>query len=372
MNIAIIACYAPSIINFRGKLIEKLLNFGMTVTVIIPDNSDLVEVNKIELMGVSCEFVSMQSTGLNPLGDLKTFFAIRKVLKKIKPTHVLAYTIKPVIYGMLASRTLGIRNRYSLITGLGSMFISETTKGRFLLKLIKLQYRIALKGAPAVIFQNPDDRDIFQTFGISTRGNSFVVNGSGVDLDYFSDNNLIENSPVTFLLVARLLRDKGIFEYVDAANFIKKKYPNVIFRIAGYLDKNPSAIKSEEITSWCNSGVINFLGKLEDVRSAITCCSVYVLPSYREGTSRGVLEAMSMSRPIITTNAPGCRETVIEGENGYLVPVKSATALADAMEKFIANPSLIEKMGKKSREIAEEKYDVHKVNNEMFRIMKLA
>lgn len=373
MHIVIIACYAPSVINFRGKLVEKILNFGMMVTIIIPDNSDLDEVRKIESMGANCVFVPMQSTGLNPLGDLKTFFAIRKVLKKIKPTHVLAYTIKPVIYGMLASRTLGIKNRYPLITGLGSMFIPETAKGRFLLKLIKLQYRIALKGAPVVIFQNPDDQIVFQSIGVSTPNNSFVVNGSGVDLDCFRSTSPVKTKPIKFLFVARLLREKGVYEYVEAARLIKKQYPEVVFKIAGYLDKNPSAVKKEEVSSWQSENIIEFLGKLDDVQSAIKESSVYVLPSfYREGVPRVILEAMSMGRPIITTDAPGCRETVIEGENGYLVPVKSAGALAGAMAKFIIHPELVEKMGQRSREIAEEKYDVHKVNDEMFKIMGLA
>lgn len=371
MRIVIIASYAPSVINFRGKLIEKFLNHGATVTVIIPDNSDLDEVKKIESMGVNCAFVPMQSTGLNPLSDIKTFLAIRKILKKMKPTHVLSYTIKPVIYGMLASRTLRIKNRYPLITGLGSMFIPETAKGRFLLQLIKLQYRIALKGVSAVIFQNPDDREVFKTFRIVTAEKSSIVNGSGVDTAYFLSQKQPPDKRVKFLLIARLLRDKGIYEYVEAARLIKKNHPEVIFQLAGYLDKNPSATTQEEVLSWQIGGVIEFLGRLSDVQSAIEQCSVYVLPSYREGTPRSVLEAMSMSRPIITTDVPGCRETVIEGENGYLVPVKSASSLADEMEKFIINPDLIQKMGQRSREIAEEKYDVHKVNNEMFKIMGL-
>jgi glycosyltransferase involved in cell wall biosynthesis len=195
-----------------------------------------------------------------------------------------------------------------------------------------------------------------------------VVNGSGVDLDKFVFISPLKVKPV-FLLIARLIGDKGIREFVQAAQLIQRSYPDCRFLLVGGLDSNPDAISQIELDDWIHNGMVEYLGRLDDVRPAIARASVYVLPSYREGTPRSVLEAMAMGRAIITTDAPGCRETVIDGENGFLVPVKSVDALVDAMTRFIEDPDLAVRMGKRSREIAEEKYDVHKVNAVMLKEM---
>ncbi len=176
----------------------------------------------------------------------------------------------------------------------------------------------------------------------------------------------------TFLLIARLLGDKGVREYVEAVRRIKARYPDVVFRLVGWIDENPNAIREQELNDWVSEGVVEYLGRLSDVRPAIADCTVYVLPSYREGTPRTVLEAMAMGRPIITTDAPGCRETVVDGENGFLVPVKAVDELVSAMEKFVLFPGLVEKMGRRSREIAEAKYDVNAVNAVMLREMGIS
>jgi glycosyltransferase involved in cell wall biosynthesis len=200
------------------------------------------------------------------------------------------------------------------------------------------------------------------------------VNGSGVDISEYAVAPLPTMGDVPtarFLLIARLLGDKGIREYAQAAAIVKAKYPQVQFDLVGWIDDNPNAIQQHELDSWVNEGVFNFLGRLADVQPAIAACSVYVLPSYREGTPRTVLEAMAMGRPIITTDAPGCRETVIDGYNGYLVPVKAVEELASAMEKFILNPELIVSMGAASRTLAEKKFDVHSVNQAMLQAMGL-
>lgn len=181
----------------------------------------------------------------------------------------------------------------------------------------------------------------------------------------------VEQSVPHFLLIARLLGDKGIREYVQAAKLVKQQYPEAQFDLVGGLDTNPTSISQAELDQWIAAGTINFLGRLSDVRPAIAACSVYVLPSYREGTPRTVLEAMAMGRAVITTDAPGCRETVVNGDNGFLVPVKDADALAQAMLRFIEQPGLIAQMGQRSRSIAEEKYDVHKVNAQMLEGMGL-
>jgi len=198
-----------------------------------------------------------------------------------------------------------------------------------------------------------------------------VLNGSGVDTSHFAATPLQSSRPA-FLLIARLLGDKGIREYVEAARIVKARHSETRFRLVGDLDTNPDSVSSDELYEWQAGGAVEYLGKLNDVRSAIADCSVYVLPSYyREGTPRTVLEAMSMGRAIITTDSPGCRETVVEGKNGFLVATRSVDELVAAMEKLIERPDLIERMGVESRRIAEEKYDVHKVNSVIMREMGL-
>ena len=218
---------------------------------------------------------------------------------------------------------------------------------------------------------NTDDLDLFTKLGILPDSQKTVlINGSGVNIEHYAYTKP-KNGKMVFLIIARLLWDKGIGEFVSAARLLKKKYPEVSFHIVGPYDNNPSAIKRNDILKWQDEGLIEYMGSTEDVRPYIAECSVYVLPSYREGTPRSVLEAMSMGRPIITTDAPGCRETVIDGINGFLVPVRDSERLSNAMEKFLQNPSLITEMGAKSREIAEARYDVNKVNHSIMQAMGL-
>lgn len=220
----------------------------------------------------------------------------------------------------------------------------------------------------AFFFQNPDDEALFRKLNLLPRAvPSCVVNGSGVDTSEYQLAPLPEQP--RFLLIGRLLGDKGVREYAQAAAVVKAKYPSARFQMVGWIDDNPDAISQKELDDWIESGTLEFLGKLADVRPAIAECGVYVLPSYREGTPRTVLEAMAMGRAIITTDAPGCRETVIEGENGYLVPVQDSEALANAMLRCIEHPDDVAAMGAVSRQIAENKYDVHKVNQVMLKEM---
>jgi glycosyltransferase involved in cell wall biosynthesis len=212
-----------------------------------------------------------------------------------------------------------------------------------------------------VIFQNPDNRQVFVERGIVELPRTLIVHGSGVNVEHFSPAPLSQGEPV-FLLIARLLGDKGIREYVRAAALLKEKYPAVVLQLVGPDDPSPDGIPLDEVKKWHEAGVIQYLGSTKDVRPYLAQCHVYVLPSYHEGTPRSVLEAMAMGRPVVTTDAPGCRETVQPGENGYLVPTRDAEALARAMERFILEPGLIGEMGSRSRRIAEQKYDVHKVN----------
>lgn len=379
MRFLIIASYPASILKFRGPLIKALQDKGFEIHIAAPEfNSHPEEVKALNKLGYILHDIPMQRTGTNPLKDAAALFSLYLIMKKVKPSHILAYTIKPVIYGTLAAKAAKVPNRFALITGLGYAFqqVEETGKRSKLQKLIHGLYKQALSQTSKVFFQNPDDLNLFKEMNlISSATPTVVVNGSGVDIAEYEVAPFpitADNTPeLRFLLIARLLEAKGVREYAKAAKIIKTKYPQVQFDLVGWVDDNPDSIKQQELDEWIADKTVNFWGKLTDVKPAIAKSSVYVLPSYREGTPRTVLESMAMGRPIITTDAPGCRETVIDGCNGYLVKVKSEDDLVKAMQKFIANPALIIQMGKASRALAEEKFDVHAVNQIMLHEMGL-
>lgn len=371
MKFLLIAGFPDSLIEFRGALLDALLTCGMSVDVAAPDlPEDSAMRRRLEARGLRVHDIPLQRTGMNPVMDLATLMHLRRLMLQIRPDYVLGYTIKPVIYGSLAARLAGVPRRFALITGLGYAFTGSRGKGlRGVLRgLVQQLYRLALRGSDKVFFQNPDDQALFRKLRLLDASiPSCVLNGSGVDVGRFQTSRLPEKP--SFLLIARLLGDKGVREYAEAARLVRSKYPGAVFRLVGWIDSNPDAIRQDELEGWVREGTVDYLGRLEDVREAIANCSVYVLPSYREGTPRTVLEAMSMGRPIITTDAPGCRETVVEGGNGFLVPVKGVKELAEAMTRFVEDPELAQRMGSRSRLIAEEKYDVRRVNAVMLREM---
>lgn len=379
MKYLIVASYPASILKFRGALIKALQDKGFEIHIAAPEFEIFPEeYESLTALGYVVHHIPMQRTGTNPLNDAKTLSALYLLMKKIKPSHVMGYTIKPVIYGSLAAKLARVPHRFALITGLGYAFQGadeQDYKKSNLQKIMHKLYSIALASTHKVFFQNPDDEALFKSMGIlMPNASTTVVNGSGVDISEYSvqpfvtiDDMLIPR----FLLIARLLGDKGVREYAQAARIVKEKYPQAQFDLVGWIDDNPDAIEQQELDRWINEGLFNFWGKLADVKPAIAASSIYVLPSYREGTPRTVLEAMAMGRPIITTDAPGCRETVMDGYNGYLVPVKAVEELAAAMERFIVNPALIIEMGKASRQLVEEKFDVDAVNQSMLEAMGL-
>lgn len=379
MKFLIIASHPASILKFRGALIKALHKKGFEIHIAAPEfNNYSEEVEVLKGLGYTLHDIPMQRTGTNPLRDAAAFSSLYLIMRKIRPSHVICYTIKPVIYGILAAWAAKVPNRFALITGLGYAFqqVEETGNRSKLQKLIHGLYKQALSKSTKVFFQNPDDLNLFKKLKlISLATPTVVVNGSGVDVSEYKAIPVPvskDNAPeLRFLLIARLLGDKGIREYAQAAKIIKEKYPKTGFDLVGYIDSNPTAITQQELDIWIKEGLFNFWGRLSDVKPAIAKSSIYVLPSYREGTPRTVLEAMAMQRPIITTDAPGCRETVIDSYNGFLIPVKSVDKLVIAMEKFILNPELINTMGKASRKIAEDKFDVHSVNNFMISEMGL-
>lgn len=373
MKFLIIASYPASILKFRGALIKALQDKDFEIHVAAPEFGDYPdEYQALKDLGYRVHNIAMQRTGTNPKKDIKTIIELYRLMTKIKPDYVLGYTIKPVIYGSLAAKLARVPHIFALITGLGYAFSGADEVGykkSNLQKVMHQLYAAALMTADKVFFQNPDDQALFKKMGILKPSTpSTVVNGSGVNVSEYSVAPLpTENgTPVPrFLLIARLLGAKGVREYAKAAAIIKSRHLNVQFDLVGWVDDNPDAIEQRELDAWIDDGLVNFLGKLNDVKPAIADSSVYVLPSYREGTPRTVLEAMAMGRAVITTDAPGCRETVVDSHNGYLVPVKDVDALAAAMEKFITDPDLITNMGSAARQVAMDKFDVNAVNQMM-------
>ncbi len=368
-KIVVLGSLALSLTNFRFQLLKTLVDNGCEVYACAP-NADIEIIEKLTKIGVHYEHMAIENTGLNPFKDMFNCWKMAKKLKKLNPDYILSYTMKPVIYGSLAAQMAGVKNIYSMITGLGYGFTSQSIKARIIGIIMSGLLKLSLYYNKRVFFQNPDDIEIFNIKGIlNNKTKTQLINGSGVNLEHYKKTPLPEK--FSFLLIARLIKDKGIYEYVDAAKIVKEKYPEITFNLAGWIDNNPSAIKKHELDKWVSNGTINFLGKLKDVRPALENCSVYVLPSYREGTPRTVLEAMATGRAILTTDAPGCRETVVDGENGYIVPLKDYKTLAAKMIKMIEFPQLNMKMANQSHKIVTDKYNVNEVNKVILKTMNL-
>lgn len=325
---------------------------------------------KFRDLGIRYRAIPVSRNGLNPLADLKTYRSIHALLKEEKPDRIFCYQAKTVIYGCLAAGRLGLHEIYPMIAGLGSVFRGTGFKNALVRTILKREYRLALKHARRVMFQNEDDQGCFTVCGLLPKEKSVIIHGSGVDVQAFKPMAFPQRT--TFLMTARLLKDKGVFEYLEAAERIREKHPEVHFLLVGPFDTNPSAMRPEQLQRYLDAGIVEYLGELSDVRPALARASVFVLPSYHEGTPKTVLEAMACGRPVITTDAPGCRETVQDGKNGFLVPVRNSIALVEAMEKFIGSPKTGEQMGLAGRRLVEEKYDVHVVNQAIMSVMDIA
>ena len=379
-RILIIGGNAYSLVKFRFAMIKNMVEEGHEVFAMAPETDLAGEMatsmiqsvsERLKAIGVAYVPIPLNRTGISPLRDLHTLYYLTRKMNELKPDIVFSYTAKPVVYGSMAARIAGVRNIFSMITGLGYVFIGETWRQKVLAKILILLYKMTFKFNKQIYFHNPDDLELFKKLNILPGGQkAVVVNGSGVNIDHFA-NTKPQTDRIVFLIIARLLWDKGIGEFVSAARLLKKKYPDVSWRIVGPYDNNPSAIKRSDILKWQEEGIVEYLGATDDVRPYIADASVYVLPSYREGRGQSIVEAMSMGRPIITSDAPGCRETVVEGVNGFLVPVRDPEMLAIAMEKFIQNTKLITDMGIQSREITEAQYDENKVNHIILQTMGL-
>jgi len=371
-GVLMVASFPDSILEFRGALIDAWLREGLRVWVAAPGlDGSSAATRELLRRGVGVHAIDLQRTGRNPLADLRAGLQMLHLMRRLRPRFLLAYTVKPVVYGLLAGWLARVPHRFALITGLGYAFQEGSDGGRAgTRQLVRRLYRASLSRAEKVLFQNRDDRALFLANGIlDGDSRTAVVDGSGIDLEAYREVAPAEG-PVTFLMIARLLGDKGVREYAAAAGMVRARYPHAQFRLAGWIDAgNPDSITRQELDAWIASGDIAWIGRLDDVRPALADCSVYVLPSYREGMPRTVLEAMATGRAIITTDVPGCRETVREGDNGLLVPARSPAALAEAMGQLLESPAKVAGMGRRSREIAEQRFDVNRINGRMLREM---
>jgi glycosyltransferase involved in cell wall biosynthesis len=372
-HILIIASHGPSLINFRLNLIKLLLSKGYKVSVASSsENFNKTLQKQLKALGVKINLFSLSRTGLNIFREFKSILDLSRIIKNSKPNIIISYTAKPVVYSGLILKFFPKIIYFPLITGLGFAFTNNLSIVGYLLRLLMIfLYYLGLKKSKKIIFQNKDDKKLFLELKIiKDKKKVSVVNGSGIDLNAFRFSRLPTEH--IFLMIARLLIDKGIREYFKASIIVKKKFPNVKFRLIGGLDQNPSSLNKKELKFWLKKSKIKYLGRRNSVKSALRSCRYFVLPSYREGTPRTILEALSIGRPVITTNVPGCRETVVNKKNGLLVPSKNSMALANAMIELIKEKDKkIKSMAKESYLIAREKYEIDKVNTNMLNIMNL-
>ena len=361
-TILVNASYAPSLVNFRGPLIAAMIAQGHVVHASAPGlTGEAAE--RVAALGAVPHDVPLTRSGLNPLTDLGYFRAIRQLIRGNRIDLVLGYTIKPCIWGSLAARAERVESA-ALITGLGFAFIPGVGLVRRLVSQASRRlYRLATAGNRVVIFQNPDDQaDFVAARALADPAKARLVDGSGVDMTHYTVAPLPPEP--RFLMISRLLGNKGVREYGGAAALLLGEGCNASFALAGFFDEGQDSILPEELRRWQAAG-LDYLGALDDVRPALAEASVYVLPSYREGTPRTVLEAMAMGRAVITTDAPGCRETVLPGRTGLLVQVKDVAATAQAMRQLAGDAQARRAMGAAGLAFCREKYAVDKVNQAM-------
>lgn len=366
-SIAVISSHTPSLFWFRMDMMKEFSSYGYKVFALGNEAED-DWVQKFEEHGIIYKKVDVERNGTNPINDIKTFISIKKCLSEIKPDKIFSFQAKTIIYGGLAAKVLGIKEVYPLIAGIGSVFLKDDLKTKLIRQIMKTEYKAALRKCPAIFFQNMDDVQIFKENHILGKQKIVMLHGSGVNLEHFTVQSLPDT--VAFLCISRLIRDKGVNEYLEASKIIKERHPDIRCMLVGPFDSNPSAIKPEDLQKFIDAG-IEYYGEQSDVRPYLGQCSVFVLPSYREGTPKTVLEAMASGRAIITTDAPGCKETIVNGKNGIMVNVKDVNALTDAMETFIQKPEKIAIMAKEGRIMAENTFDVRLVNETICKAMQL-
>lgn len=374
MKVAIIGTTAQTVLAFRSELIKDLIQNGHKVYMLALDYDKSAKDQIRDLGAEPVDYIFSRS-GLNPFADLYNTFKLRNILKKIGPEVVFSYFAKPIVFGTLAAYLSGVRQRIGMFEGLGYAFTDMKEGLSFKKKILKkiqiFLYKMSLPLLSQLIFLNKDDyNDLIKKNKINIK-NHLILGGIGLNLDQYKYSLPVKN-PITFLFIGRLLAEKGIYEFINAAKIVKSKFSDVRFVVLGGLDlANPSALTQIELNQLISQGIVISPGFVDNVTAYIESSSVFVLPSYREGFPRSTQEAMAAGRAIITTDVPGCRDTVVEGKNGFLIRPWNHEDLANKMIYFIQNPDEIEKMGVESYNIAKEKFNSHNVNLKLLEYLKL-
>ena len=376
MRIIIIGTVASSFLGFRASLIKQLLQRGCQVYAFTSDYSQ-EELDDIKILGAIPITYELNRGGMNPLADAKAAYALSKKIKKIDPDLVFSYFSKPVIFGTFAAKIVRVPKVIGMLEGLGYAFTEQpeglSKKAQLIKSIQVLLYKIALPQLDKIIFLNPDDpKDLLETYHIKVKQVD-VLGGIGLDLDEYNYQPIeTSDSPINFLFIGRMLKEKGIHDFIAAAKIVKQSYPDVQFTVLGAIDPfNPGALQQSELDRLISLNIINYPGQVDNVQKWIIDSHVFVLPSYREGVPRSTQEAMAIGRAVITTDVPGCRETVIDGVNGFLIEKWNPQALAEKMIYFIEHPEDIKKMGYESYKIAQDKFDADKVNKRLINMLGL-
>lgn len=375
-KIVLIGTVASSFYGFRADLIRAMREKQYTVYAFASEYTDS-DLKKIESLGAIPITYELNRGGLNPLSDIVATYKLSKKICEIKPDLVFSYFSKPVIFGTIAAKLAKVPKIVGMLEGLGYTFTQQpeglNKKTQLIKKVQVLLYKLALPQLHKLIFLNPDDpKDLINQYAINVRKVE-VLGGIGLNLKeypYQPINNI--QQPINFLFIGRLLKEKGIHDFLNAAKIVKEKYPETQFTVLGAIDPyNLGALMQSELDKLISSNIIDYPGHVDSVKDWIANSDVFVLPSYREGVPRSTQEAMAIGRAIITTDVPGCRETVVNGINGFIVQKWNPEALADKMIYFIEHPEKIQTMGEASHEIAIEKFDANKVNQKLMGILGL-
>ena len=361
-KLCIVATNGNSLINFRGPLIRQFAASGFDVTCVsIEPESEMKEA--IQELGASYVQVEGDRVGTGIFSGFGMIKAYKKLFRQLKPDICFLYMSKPIAFGGYAAIRSKIKHVNILVNGLENAYYRTGIKDFIVRCVMSTAYRYVSNRSDNVFFQNHDDMNYFKSHRILKRDNAIVVGGSGVDMDHFAKAEL-PVEPI-FLMVARLLWSKGIREYLEAVAKLKENCPQAKVMLVGGLDHNDEALSEEELNQYIKKADIEYCGYAEDVRPYLNKCSVFVLPSYHEGLPRSVIEAMAVGRAIITTDVPGCRETVIDGENGYLVPVRESEPLYEKMRALADDEALRQRMAEASYRICQQRFDVNIVNRTM-------
>lgn len=350
-KIILVANTAWSMFNFRHGLLLRLINDGYQLTIIAPHDEFS---GKLREIGCAVVDLPMEAKGTNPLQDLKLIYTLYSLYQQIVPDFIIHYTIKPNIYGSIAAKLAGMPS-LAITTGLGYTFVNDN----LVAKVARSLYKLAFRFPKEVWFLNEDDRQVFLQHQLVSQAKAVLLHGEGVNLSHFSPRaQPAPDGKLRFLLIARMLWDKGVGEYVEAARIVSQQYPHAVFQLLGACGvANPSVIEREQIAKWEKAGIVEYLGTTPDVRPMITNADCVVLPSYREGLPRTMIESAAMAKPLIVTDVPGCRDVVIPDKTGLICSVKDADSLADCCKKIInMNEEKIKEMGQAGRAFIAEKF----------------